>query len=99
MEKRLESALSASLCESITKSVTDGLKTIIDSSVKEALITLSKNVNSAIEQNPTVKQHGEQLDSLETENMILKTKMYAMEGKQRQMDKKNQCNGTQGIAK
>ena len=88
MEKRLESTLSASLCESITKSVTDGLKTIIDSSVKEALVTLSKNVNSAIEQNPTVKQHGEQLDSLETENMILKTKMYAMEGKQRQMDKK-----------
>ena len=88
MEKRLESALSASLCESIMKSVTAGLKTIIDSSIKEALDTMSKNVNTAIEQNPTVKQHGEQLDSLETENMILKKKVHAMEGKQKQMDKK-----------
>ena len=88
MEKRLESALSASLSKSITKSVTAGLKTIIDRSLKEALDTMSKNVDKAIEQHPTVKQHGEQLDSLETENMILKTKVRTMEGKQKQMDKK-----------
>ena len=88
MERRLESALSASLSESITKSVTASLKTIIDSSLKKALDTMSKNMDKAIDQNPTVKHHGEQLDSLETENMILKTKVRTMEGKQKQMDKK-----------
>ena len=88
MEKRLESALSASLSKSISKSVTAGLQTIIDSSLKAALDTMSKNVDKAIEQHPTVKQHGEHLDSLETENMILKTKVRTMEGKQKQMDKK-----------
>ena len=75
MEKRLETALTASLSESITKNVTAGLKTIIDSSLKEALDTMSKNVNKAIEENPTVIQHSEQIDSLETENMMLKTKV------------------------
>ena len=87
MERRLESALSASLSESITKSVTAGLQTIIDTSLKAALDTMSKNVDKAIEQNPTVKQHGEQLDSLETENMILKTKVRTMEGKQKRWTK------------
>ena len=84
MEKRLESALS----ESITKNVTAGLKDIIDSSLKEALDTMSKNVNKAIEENPTVKQHGEQIDSLETENMMLKSKVRKMEGNQKEMTKK-----------
>ena len=88
MEKRLETALSASLSKSITESVTAGLQTIIDTSLKAALDTMSKNVDEAIEQNPTVKQHGEQLDSLETENMILKTKVRTMEVKQKDMDKK-----------
>ena len=88
MEKRLETALTASLSESITKNVTVGLKTIIDSSLKEALDTMSKNVNKAIEENPTVVQHGEQIDSLETENMMLKTKVRKMEGNQKEMTKK-----------
>ena len=88
MEKRLETALTASLTESITKNVTAGLKTIIDSSLKEALDTMSKNVDKAIEKNPTVIQHGEQIDSLETENMMLKTKVRKMEGSQKEMTKK-----------
>ena len=83
MERRLETALMASLSESITRNVTAGLKGIIDSSLKEALVTIAKNVDKAIEENPTVKQHGEQIDSLETENMMLKTKVRAMEGNQR----------------
>ena len=88
MEKRLETALTASLSESITKNVTAGLKDIIDSSLKEALDTMSKNVDKAIEENPTVVQHGEQIDSLETENMMLKSKVRKMEGNQKEMTKK-----------
>ena len=88
MEKHLEASLSASLSESITKSVTDSLKDIIDNSLKEALDTMSKNVNKAIEENPTVIQHGEQIDSLETENLLLKSKVQNMEGEQQQMKKK-----------
>ena len=90
MEKRLETALTASLSESITRNVTAGLKNIIDSSLKEALDTMSKNVDKAIEENPTVIQHGEQIDSLETENMILRTKVRAMEGNQNVITKKLQ---------
>ena len=88
MERRLETALTASLSESLTRSVTAGLKGIIDSSLKEALVTMSKNVDKAIEENPTVKLHGEQIDSLETENMMLRTKVCAMEGNQKQITKK-----------
>ena len=88
MEKRLEASLSASLSESITKSVTDSLKDIIDNSLKVALDTMSKNVYQAIEKNLTVIQHGEQLDSLETENLLLKSKVQTMEREQQQMKKK-----------
>ena len=40
------------------------------------------------EQNPTVKLHGEQIDSLEMENLILKNKVTAMEGEHSQMKRK-----------
>ena len=88
MEKRLESSLSASLSASITASVTAGLKDLIDSSLKTALETMKNSVDEAIEQNLTVRQHGEQIDSLETENLILKSKMSAMEGEHSLMKKK-----------
>ena len=88
MEKRLETSLTASLSASITASVTAGLKDLIDSSLKTALETMKNSVDEAIEQNPTVKQHGEQIDSLETENMILKNKVSAMEGEHSQMKRK-----------
>ena len=88
MEKRLEASLSASLSESITKSVTDSLKDLIDNSLKTALDTMSKNVDKAIEKNPTVIQHGEQIDSLETENLLLKSRVQTMEGEHSNMKKK-----------
>ena len=88
MERRLEAALTAILSENLTRSVTAGLKGIIDTSLKEALVTMSKNVDKAIEENPTVKLHGEQIDSLETDNMMLRTKVHTMEGNQKQITKK-----------
>ena len=88
MEKRLGASLSASLSESITKSVTDSLKDLIDNSLKTALDTMSKNVDKAIEKNPTVVQHGEQIDSLETENLLLRSKVQTMEGEHISMKKK-----------
>ena len=88
MEKHLEASLLASLSESITKSVTDSLKDIINNSLKTALDTMSKNVDKAIEKNPTVIHHGEQIDSLETENLLLKSKVQTMEGEHQQMKKK-----------
>ena len=88
MEKRLETSLSASLSATITASVTAGLKDLIDTSLKTALESMKNSVDEAIEQNPTVKQHGEQIDSLETENMILKSKVSTMENEQSQMKKK-----------
>ena len=88
MEKRLESSLSASLSASITASVTAGLKDLIDTSLKTALETMKNTVDTAIESNPTVKLHGEQLDSLETENLLLKAKMSTMEGEHTQMKRR-----------
>ena len=88
MEKRLESSLSASLSASITASVTAGLKDLIDTSLKTALVTMSNKVNEVIEEHPVIVQHGEQLDSLETENLILKSKMSKMEDESSQMKKK-----------
>ena len=92
MERRLEASLSAGLSESITRSVTDSLKDLIDKSLKTALDTMSKNVDKAIENNPTVVQHGEQLDSLETKNLLLKSRVQTMEGEQLHMKKKNNRN-------
>ena len=88
MERRLETALTSSLSQSLTRNVTEGLRKIIDSSLKEALSTISKNIDKAIEENPTIKLQGEQIDSLETENMMLKTKVCAMEGNQKEITKK-----------
>ena len=79
MEKRLESSLSASLSTSITASVTAGLKGLIDSSLKEALETMSNRVNEVIDEHPTIVQHGEQINSLEMENLLLKSKVTKME--------------------
>ena len=72
MENRLSS--------NITASVTEGLKSIINSSVKEALETIKRSVDEAIDSNPTVITHGEQIDSLETKNLLLKSKVQDMEG-------------------
>ena len=80
MEKRLETSLTASLSASITANVMAGLKDLIDNSLKNALETMKKSVDEAIEENPTVKMHGEQIDSLETENIILKNKVNKIEG-------------------
>ena len=88
MEKRLETSLTANLSASITASVTAGLKGLIDSSLKEALETMSNRVNEIIDEHPTVVQHGEQLDSLETENLILKSKVSKMEGEATNLKKR-----------
>ena len=85
MEKRLEASLSASLSASITASVTAGLKGLIDDSLKTALEIMTRTVNETIDEYPTIKQHGEQLDSLETENIILKNKVSRIEGENSQM--------------
>ena len=88
MEKRLETSLTASLSASITASVTAGLKGLIDSSLKEALETMSSKVNEVIDEHPTIVQHGEQLDSLETKNLILKSKVMKMEGEASHLKKR-----------
>ena len=88
MEKRLETSLTASLSASITASVTAGLKGLIDSSLKEALETMCNKVNEVIDQHPTVVQHGEHLDSLETENLILISKVLKMEGEASHLKKR-----------
>ena len=88
MEKRLETSLSTSLSASITASVTAGLKGLISSSLKEALDTMSKKVNEAIEEHPKIIQHSEQIDSLETENLLLKNKVTKMEGEASHFKKK-----------
>ena len=80
MEKRLETSLSTSLSASITASVTAGLKGLISSSLKEALDTMSNKVNEVIEEHPKIIQHSEQIDSLQTENLLLKKKVTKMEG-------------------
>ena len=49
---------------------------------------MKQSVDTAIETNPTVVQHGEQLDSLETENLLLKAKVSTMEGQQTQMKRR-----------
>ena len=85
MEKRLEASLSASLSASITASVTAGLKGLIDDSLKTALETMTNTVNETIDKHPTIKQHGEQLDSLETENIILRDKVSLIEGENSKM--------------
>ena len=85
MEKRLETSLTASLSASITANVTAGLRDLIDNSLKTALETMKKSVDEAIEENPTVKMHGEQIDSLETENIILKNKVTIVEGENKQI--------------
>ena len=85
MEKHLETSLSASLSASITANVTAGLKDLIDSSLKTALETMKKSVDEAIEENPMIKMHGEQIDSLETENIILKNKVSIIEGENKQI--------------
>ena len=79
MERRLETSLTASLSASITASVTAGLKGLIDSSLKEALETMSNKVNEVIDDHPTIIHHGEQIDSLETENLLLRSKVMQME--------------------
>ena len=88
MEKRLEASLSATLSASITASVTAGLKDLIDTSLQKAMVTMSNRVNEVIEEHPVVVQHGEQIDSLETENLILKSKMSKMEDESTHMKKK-----------
>ena len=88
MEKRLETSLTASLSASITASVTAGLKGLIDSSLKEAMETMSNKINEVIDEHPTVVQHGEQLDSLETKNLILKSKVSKMEGEASHLKKR-----------
>ena len=85
MEKRLETSLSASLSASITASITAGLKGLIDDSLKTALETMTKTVNDMIDEHLTIKHHGEQLDSLETENIILKNKVSRIEGENSKM--------------
>ena len=82
------SEMETRLSRNITESVTAGLRVIIDTSVKEALEKIQKSVNDAIESNPTVKNHGEHLDSLETENLILKSKVKVMEGEQKKLQSK-----------
>ena len=82
------SEMETRLTNNITSSVTAGLRAIIDSSVKEALETIKKSVDEAIESNPTIKTHSEQLDSLETENILLKSKVSAMEGEQKKLQSK-----------
>ena len=88
MEKRLETSLSTSLSASITASVTAGLKGLISSSLKEALDTMSKKVDEAIEEHPKIVHHSEQIDSLETENLLLKSKVTRMEGEASQFKKR-----------
>ena len=88
MEKRLETSLSASLSASITASVTAGLKGLIESSLKEALETMSNKVNEVINEHPTIVQHGEQIDSLETKNLLLKMKVNQMEGETSHMKRR-----------
>ena len=78
------------LTNNLTSSVTAGLRAIIDSSVKEALETFKKGVDDAIESNLTIKTHSEQLDSLETENILLKLKVTVMEGEQKKLQSKLQ---------
>ena len=82
------SEMEARLSTNITASMTAGLRSIIDSSVKEALETIKKSVDKAIESNPTLITHGEQIDSLETENLLLKTKMQNMEGEHKKLQNK-----------
>ena len=82
------SEMETRLTTNITASVTAGLRAIIDTSVKEALETIKKSVDEAIEKNPTIKTHSEQLDSLETENILLKSKVSAMEGEQKKLQSK-----------
>ena len=88
MEKRLETSLTASLSASITASVTAGLKDLIDSSLKEPMETMSSKVNEVIDDHPTIKQHGEQIDSLETENILLKSKVNKMEDESTSMKRR-----------
>ena len=88
MEKRLEASLSTSLSASITASVTAGLKGLISSSLKEALDTMSRKVDEAIEEHPKIIHHSEQIDSLETENLLLKSKVTRMEGEVSHFKKK-----------
>ena len=76
------------LSNNITASVTAGLRVIIDSSVKKALETIKNSVDDAIEMNPTIKNDSEQLDSLETENILLKLKVSVMEGEQKKLQLK-----------
>ena len=82
------SEMEVRLSNNITASVTAGLRAIIDSSVKEALETIKNSVDEAIESNPTIKNHSEQLDSLETENILLKSKVSVMEGEQKRLKSK-----------
>ena len=82
------SEMETRLTNNITASVTAGLRAIIDSSVKEALETIKKSVDEAIESNPTIKTHSEQLDSLETENILLKSRVTVMEGEQKKLQTK-----------
>ena len=82
------SEMETRLTNNITASVTAGLRAIIDTSIKEALETIKKSVDEAIESNPTIKTHSEQLDSLETENILLKSKVSAMEGEQKKLQLK-----------
>ena len=82
------SEMETRLTSNITASVTAGLRAIIDSSVKEALETIKNSVDEAIESHPTIKTHSEQLDSLETENILLKSKVSAMEGEQKKLKTK-----------
>ena len=79
------SEMESRLSNNITASVTAGLRAIIDSSVKEALETIKNSVDDAIQTNPTIKNHSEQLDSLETENILLKSKVSVMEGEQKKL--------------
>ena len=88
MEKRLETSLSTSLSASTMASVTAGLKGLISSSLREALDTMSKKVNEVIEEHPKIIQHSEQIDSLETENLLLKNKVIKMEGEASHFKKK-----------
>ena len=82
------SEMESRLTNNITASVTAGLRAIIDSSVKEALETIKNSVDDAIQSNPTIKNHSEQIDSLETENILLKSKVSVMEGEQKKLRSK-----------
>ena len=86
------SEMETRLTSNITASVTAGLRAIIDSSVKEALETIKNSVDEAIESHPTIKTHSEQLDSLETENILLKSKVSAMEGEAEKAENKARPN-------